>query len=33
VRGDLALALVQKLKDAFLALDPANPAHKEILDL
>ena len=33
VRGDLDPALVQKLKDAFLALDPMNPAHKEILDL
>jgi phosphonate transport system substrate-binding protein len=33
VRGDLDPALVQKLKDAFLALDPTNPAHKEILDL
>jgi phosphonate transport system substrate-binding protein len=33
VRGDLAPALVQKLKDAFLALDPTQPAHKEILDL
>jgi len=33
VRGDLDPALVQKLKDAFLGLDPAQPAHKEILDL
>ena len=33
VRGDLDPALVQKLKDAFLALDPTQPAHKEILDL
>ncbi len=33
VRGDLDPALVQKLKDAFLALDPGQPAHKEILDL
>src|SRR5919198_2589185 len=33
VRGDLDPALVQKLKDAFLALDPTNPAHKAILDL
>jgi len=33
VRGDLAPALVKKLTDAFLKLDPANPAHKEILDL
>jgi len=33
VRGDLDPVLVQKLKDAFLALDPTQPAHKEILDL
>jgi len=33
VRGDLDPALVQKLKDAFLGLDPTQPAHKEILDL
>jgi len=33
VRGDLAPALVQKLQDAFLGLDPTQPAHKEILDL
>lgn len=33
VRGDLDPALVKKLTDAFLALDPANPAHKEIMDL
>lgn len=33
VRGDLDPALVQRLKDAFLALDPRQPAHKEILDL
>jgi phosphonate transport system substrate-binding protein len=33
VRGDLDPMLVQKLKDAFLALDPTQPAHKEILDL
>lgn len=33
VRGDLDPALVKKLADAFLKLDPANPAHKEILDL
>jgi phosphonate transport system substrate-binding protein len=33
VRGDLDAALVQKLKDAFLGLDPTQPAHKEILDL
>jgi phosphonate transport system substrate-binding protein len=33
VRGDLDPVLVQKLKDAFLALDPTRPAHKQILDL
>jgi phosphonate transport system substrate-binding protein len=33
VRGDLDPVLVQKLKDAFLGLDPTQPAHKEILDL
>jgi phosphonate transport system substrate-binding protein len=33
VRGDLDPALVSKLSAAFLELDPANPAHKEILDL
>ncbi len=33
VRGDLDPALVKKLTDAFLKLDPANPAHKEIMDL
>ncbi|MBM3226522.1 MAG: putative selenate ABC transporter substrate-binding protein [Candidatus Tectomicrobia bacterium] len=33
VRGDLDAALVQKLKDAFLSLDPNNPEHKEILAL
>lgn len=33
VRGDLDPALVQKLKDAFLQLDPANPQHKPILAL
>ena len=33
VRGDLDPVLVQKLKHAFLALDPMQPAHKEILDL
>lgn len=33
VRGDLDPKLVQKLKAAFLALDPANPEHKKILDL
>ena len=33
VRGGLEPALRDKLKAAFLALDPANPAHKAILDL
>ncbi len=33
VRGDLAPSVVQKLKAAFLALDPANPEQKRILDL
>ena len=33
VRGDLDAALIKKLTDAFLKLDPKNPAHKEILDL
>jgi phosphonate transport system substrate-binding protein len=33
VRGDLDPALVKKLTDAFLKLDPKNPDHKEILDL
>ena len=33
VRGDLDPALVKKLTEAFLKLDPANPEHKEILGL
>ncbi len=33
VRGDLDPAVVKKLTEAFLKLDPANPGHKEILDL
>jgi len=33
VRGDLDPALAEKIKQSFLALDPANPAHKTILDL
>jgi phosphonate transport system substrate-binding protein len=33
VRGDLEPALVKKLSDAFLKLDPKNPTHKELLDL
>ena len=33
VRGDLDPALVKKLTDAFLKLDPKHAEHKEILDL
>ena len=33
VRGDLDPALVKKLTNAFLALDPDNREHKEILAL
>lgn len=33
VRGDLDPAIIQKLRDAFLALDPAKPEDKEILAL
>lgn len=33
VRGSLDPALAEKIKQAFLALDPANPEHKAILDL
>ncbi|MDB5731792.1 MAG: putative selenate transporter substrate-binding protein [Variovorax sp.] len=33
VRPGLDPALTQKLTQAFLKLDPANPAHKEIMDL
>jgi phosphonate transport system substrate-binding protein len=33
VRGNLDPALVEKIKSAFLALDPAKPADKAILDL
>ena len=33
VRGDLDPALVKKLTNAFLALDPDNREHKEILGL
>tara|TARA_Y100000782_G_scaffold8532_1_gene9962 strand:- start:4738 stop:5607 length:870 start_codon:yes stop_codon:yes gene_type:complete len=33
VRGDLEPELVERIKAAFLALDPANPEHKAILDL
>ena len=33
VRGDLDPAIIKKLKDAFLALDPSKPEHKAIMDL
>jgi phosphonate transport system substrate-binding protein len=33
VRGNLDPKLVEKLRAAFLALDPSNPEHKAILDL
>ncbi len=33
VRGDLDAAIVKKLTEAFLKLDPKNPSHKEIMDL
>ena len=33
VRGSLDPQLAAKIKQAFLALDPANPEHKAILDL
>ncbi|HEU4384795.1 MAG TPA: putative selenate ABC transporter substrate-binding protein [Anaeromyxobacteraceae bacterium] len=33
VRGDLDPKVAQRIKAAFLALDPANPDHKAILDL
>ncbi len=33
VRGDLDPALAARIRSAFLALDPANPEHKAILDL
>jgi phosphonate transport system substrate-binding protein len=33
VRGDLDPALVERIRAAFLALDPADPAQKAILDL
>lgn len=33
VRGDLDPALVSKIADAFLKLDPANPEHQKILNL
>lgn len=33
VRGNLDPALSEKIKAAFLALDPSNPEHKAILDL
>jgi len=33
VRGDLDPKLAERIRAAFLALDPANPEHKAILDL
>ena len=33
VRGDLEPELVERIKAAFLALDPENPEHEAILDL
>ena len=33
VRGDLDKAVIDKIRNAFLALDPKNPAHAEILKL
>ena len=33
MRGDIDPQVVQKIKAAFLALDPANPEQKAILDL
>jgi phosphonate transport system substrate-binding protein len=33
VHADMPADLREKIKRAFLALDPANPAHKAILDL
>ncbi len=33
VRGDLDPQLAERIKQAFLKLDPANPEHKAILDL
>ncbi len=33
VRGDLDPKLIERIKQAFLALNPANPEHKRILDL
>ncbi|MFA9287443.1 putative selenate ABC transporter substrate-binding protein [Comamonas sp. SY3] len=33
VRGDLDPAIIKKLTDAFLALDPSKPEHKAIMDL
>jgi phosphonate transport system substrate-binding protein len=33
VRGNLDPKVVEKLRAAFLALDPSNPEHKAILDL
>ena len=33
MRPGLNAALTKKLTDAFLKLDPANPVHKEIMNL
>ncbi len=33
MRGNLDPALAEKIKKAFLALDPSKPRDKEILDL
>ena len=33
VRGGLDPALAERIREAFIALDPANPQHKAILDL
>jgi phosphonate transport system substrate-binding protein len=33
VRGDLDPALVKEITQAFLKLDPTNPADKELLEL
>jgi len=33
VRGDMDPKLVERIKQAFLKLDPENPEHKVILDL
>jgi len=33
IRSDLDPAVIEKIKSAFLALDPANSAHKELMEL